>query len=184
MLGTKAGEGKGGEDLIRLRPYKPSDAWHLLDWWEGASEEDFLKWSAGKFEYPLTIEQLDTYFSEWCLRNDDGWLMTALDEAGTPVGHFILRLADYEAGTLRMGFIVVTPHVRGKGYGKQMVSQALRYTFEILGMERVSLGVFENNPQARACYEAAGFRKKEYVPDYLEYGGAVYGAYEMEAVRP
>lgn len=48
--------------MIRLRPYKPGDAWNLLEWWENAGEEDFLMWSCGEFSYPLTIEELDGYF--------------------------------------------------------------------------------------------------------------------------
>jgi RimJ/RimL family protein N-acetyltransferase len=167
--------------MLRLRPYKPSDANLLLDWWKDASEEDFVKWSAGNFEYPLTMEQLDAYYKKWC-ETENGWLMTALDESGTPVGHFIMRLADYDAGTLRMGFIVVNPYIRGKGYGGQMVSQALKYAFEILGMKEVSLGVFANNPKAKECYEKAGFSEKEYVPEYLNYKGVTYPAYEMKAV--
>ncbi|MCI8453758.1 MAG: GNAT family N-acetyltransferase [Lachnospiraceae bacterium] len=169
--------------MVRLRPYKPSDAWHLLKWWEGVSEKEFIKWSAGKFQYPLTIEQLDTYFSEWCLQRDDGWLMTALDTAGEPSGHFILRLVDYEAGTARIGFIVINPKLRGRGLGKEMVCQALCYAFGLLGLKRVSLGVFVNNKRAMACYEAAGFIQKEYVPEYMKYNGEAYGVYEMEAKR-
>ena len=99
--------------MIRLRPYKPSDASYLLKWWEGADEETFIKWSCGKFDYPLSMDQLERHFEQWCIREEKGWLMTALDEAGTPVGHFIMRLADYETGHIRMGFIVVTPDARG-----------------------------------------------------------------------
>lgn len=168
--------------MIRLRPYKPSDAWSLLEWWEGADKEAFVKWSCNKFEYPLSIEQLDGYFSLWCLREDSGWLMTALDERGKPVGHFLMRLADYEAGTIRMGFIVVDPKTRGKGYGKEMMKQALWYAFRILGMKKVTLGVFKNNPQAKACYEAVGFSEATYVAEYVNYDGVVYDGYEMEAV--
>lgn len=168
--------------MIRLRPYKPSDAWNVLRWWEGTDEETFIKWSCGKFEYPLTIEQMDVYFSRWCLREEHGWLMTALDEKGTPIGHFIMRLVDFEENSVRLGFIVVDPAARGKGYGKKMIEKALQYAFEVLGMKRVTLGVFENNPQAKTCYEAVGFTVKEYVPDYHTQNGVTYAAYEMEAV--
>ena len=168
--------------MIRLRPYKPSDAWKLLSWWESADEETFIKWSCGKFSYPLTIEQLDSYFSHWCLQSDDGWLMTALDEDGMPVGHFLMRLADYKENSVRLGFIVADPKKRGKGYGKKMMKKALQYAFDVLGMQRASLGVFENNPQAKACYEAVGFTAKEYIPDYHTQNGVTYAAYEMEAV--
>lgn len=168
--------------MIRLRPYKPSDAWPLLAWWEGADEQAFVMWSAGKFEYPLAIEQLDGYFSEWCLREDSGWLMTGLDESGKPVGHFIMRMADYEAGTIRMGLIVIDPKQRGKSLGKEMISQALKYAFEVLCMERVTLVVFEDNASAKSCYESAGFVEKEYLPNYAEYKGKAYAGYLMEAV--
>lgn len=169
--------------MIRLRPYKPSDAWPLLEWWKDSDERSFVMWSAGKFEYPLTIEQLDGYFSEWCLREDSGWLMTALDGSGKPVGHFILRMADYEAGTVRLGFIVLDPKERGTGMGKELISQALKYAFEVLGMERATLVVFEENASAKACYEAAGFVGKEYIPQYIEYKGASYAGRLMEAAR-
>jgi len=176
-------EHSGGKYMIRLRPYKPGDAFPLVEWWSGASEEEFLKWSCEKFTYPLAIEELDGYFSDWCLRENTGWLMTALDEKGEPVGHFLLRLADYEEDSVRMGFIVVAPRVRGTGCGKEMMEKALLYAFEILGMKKVTLAVFENNPAAKKCYEAAGFREKSYVPDYLTRGGVNWGAFEMEAVR-
>ena len=169
--------------MIRLRPYKPSDAAYLLKWWEGADEERFVKWSCGKFDYPLSKEQLDTYFATWCLEEESGWLMTAMDDSGKPVGHFIMRLADYEESSIRLGFIVVDPGARGMGYGKEMISQALKYAFDVVGMKKASLGVFENNPQAKACYEGVGFTAKEYVSDYLLYKGVTYAAFEMEAVN-
>jgi RimJ/RimL family protein N-acetyltransferase len=46
---------------------------------------------------------------------------------------------------------------RGRGFGRQAVEQACRYAFDALGMERVFLHVFEDNRQAIAAYEAAGF---------------------------
>lgn len=169
--------------MIRLRPYKPGDAFRLLEWWKDADKETFKKWSLGKFSYPLTMEELDSYFSKWCLQEENGWLMTALNDEGTPVGHFNMRLADYEKETVRMGFIVVAPDTRGKHFGRQMMEQALEYAFHVLGMKTVTLGVFENNPGARACYKAAGFRETAYIPEYFQDEDGVYGGYEMEAVH-
>ena len=167
--------------MIRLRPYKPGDAWNLLEWWENAGEEDFLMWSCGEFSYPLAIEELDGYFARWCLQETDGWPMTALDEKGTPVGHFLVRKTDYEDAEARVGFIMTAPEIRGKGLGKEFAGQILRYVFQVLGMKKVSLAVFDKNTQAKACYEAAGFKAVSHIPDHLEYKGTVYGAYEMEA---
>lgn len=45
-----------------------------------------------------------------------------------------------------------------KGYGTDMMNVCLRYAFLELGLERVSLGVFEYNPRAVRSYEKAGFQ--------------------------
>ena len=116
--------------MMRLRPYKPSDAKNLLTWWTGVPEDIFVMWSNGKFEYPLTMEQLDSYFQTWCLEEENGWLMTALDEAGVPVGHVMMRLADYQAESIRFGFIIVDPDARGKGYGKALLKELAKITID------------------------------------------------------
>jgi RimJ/RimL family protein N-acetyltransferase len=46
----------------------------------------------------------------------------------------------------------------GKGYGTDMMKIALHYAFSELGMQRVSLGLFEYNPRALRSYEKAGFQ--------------------------
>ena len=83
--------------------------------------------------------------------------MTAFDESG-PMGHLILRFTDESKSTLRFGFVIVDDRKRGRGYGREMLSLALRFAFEILRVERVILGVFENNLAAYRCYRAACFQ--------------------------
>ena len=38
------------------------------------------------------------------------------------------------------------------------IALSLKYAFEILKADRVTLGVFDNNPPACRCYRSAGFR--------------------------
>ena len=40
-----------------------------------------------------------------------------------------------------------------------MLKQGLKYAFEILGAEKVTIGVFENNLPAYRCYKAVGFQE-------------------------
>ena len=70
--------------MMRLRPYKPSDADKLLSWWKGVPEELFVMWSNGRFEYPLTMEQMETYFQTWCVDEENGWLMNTLSGEAFP----------------------------------------------------------------------------------------------------
>ncbi len=40
-----------------------------------------------------------------------------------------------------------------------MIKMAVRYAFDMLKAEKITLGVFDNNPSAYYCYKAAGFRE-------------------------
>ncbi|MDO4261081.1 MAG: GNAT family protein [Eubacteriales bacterium] len=140
--------------MLKLRPYKDSDAETVAGWL--SDEEGFWKWCAGQYKrYPALPEDIRGFYREQ--QADPGFFeMTAL-EGVKVVGHLVMRYLDPEQTDLKFGFIIVDPSVRGKGYGRQMLTLALRYAFEILRAERVSLGVFENNPAAARCYEGLGF---------------------------
>ena len=169
--------------MMRLRPYKPSDADKLLSWWTEVPEEIFVMWSNGKFVYPLTMEQLEDYFQTWCVDEENGWLMTALDEAGNPVGHFIMRLADYESESIRFGFIIVDPNARGKGYGTAAAKLMIRYCFEELKLHRLFLRVYAENEQAIRSYEKAGFVKEAYLHDDVFVNGRFWDIVLMGIVN-
>lgn len=143
--------------MIRLRPWKKGDREMMKDWL--LEERQFHMWSGGKFAYPLTVEQLKERdeCTEW---EERAWSMAALDDEGKLVGHFSFREVDYEKGSAHMGFIVIDPKRRGGGLGKEMVSQAVRYAFEILGLSRVTLNVMEENRAAYACYRSIGFQEE------------------------
>ena len=66
---------------------------------------------------------------------------------------------DIKKKSLRFGFVIVDSQKRGNGYGREMLNLAIRYGFEILKAEKITLGVFENNKAAYHCYRAAGFRE-------------------------
>lgn len=46
---------------------------------------------------------------------------------------------------------------RGQGYGTQALKLMLRYAFDELNLQRVTLDIFEYNPRAIQPYEKAGF---------------------------
>ena len=58
---------------------------------------------------------------------------------------------------------------------------AVKYAYEKLGAKKVSLGVFENNPSAIHCYEAAGFYRVS-LPETESYEclGETWNCIEME----
>ena len=98
-----------------------------------------------------------------------------------PVGHLIMRFTDAEKSTLRFGFVIVDDSKRGMGYGKQMLELALGFAFDILKVQKVTLGVLENNPGAYYCYQAAGFRDVPTdEPEYYHLMGQKVKCLELE----
>ncbi len=133
--------------MIRIRPYRAPDADTILSWCQ--DEKVFYQWTAGILgDFPVTKNRF--CFVESLMP------FTAFDETGI-VGFFTLRNPDETLNELRFGFVIIDPHKRGKGYGKDMLQLGLKFSFEIYGAKRVSLGVFENNLYAYYCYKAAGF---------------------------
>lgn len=168
---------------LRLRQYKPCDADSIVSWIK--DEKALRKWSSDRFgDFPITSFDINNKYFENngdCYEPDNFYPVTAFDESGV-VGHLILRYTDEEKKVIRFGFVIVDDSKRGKGYGKQMLTLAIKYTFEILGAEKITLGVFDNNISAYHCYKAAGFTEsgKEFFCEIL---GEQWKIIEMEVKR-
>ena len=138
---------------LTLRPYKPLDAAVITSWLK--NEYLMRQWCADRYEhYPVTPEEMNTYYDRYI----DGQRSRALTmvDNGDIVGYITLRNPADNPTEQRLGFVIVDDSKRGRGLGKVLVSIAVKYAFEALGATKVSLGVFENNPAARRCYERLG----------------------------
>ena len=141
--------------MLKLRPFRPSDAAIILTWVK--DEVVFRKWVADRYDhYPITPKDMIIHYD--VLRKSHCFYpMTAVDDSGV-VGHLILRYTDEDKKTLRLGFIIVDDSKRSMGYGRAMVELTVKYGFDVLKADKITLGVFENNENAHCCYQAAGFR--------------------------
>ena len=139
-----------------FRPYKACDAEVIVRWL--LDEKSFYQWSAGLLgEYPITAETLNAYYDRQ-KDNPNYMVFVACNEEDKPVGQLFIKYLDEKKEKVRFGFIVVDPTIRGKGYGKKLLSFAKKYAFEFLGAKEIGLGVFSNNPRAMHCYETMGFK--------------------------
>ena len=143
-----------------LRDYKEEDGSVIAGWIR--SEEELYKWSADRFnKYPLSGDDMNENYAP---QIDTGrfYPLTAVDDNEDVMGHFIIRYpgADDDS-SVRFGFVIVDPSLRGKGCGKEMLRLGIAYVREHLSASRIDLGVFDNNPGAKRCYEAVGFREYE-----------------------
>lgn len=139
---------------LTLRPYQPTDAAVITSWLK--NEYLMRQWCADRYErYPVTPEDMNSYHERYIDgQRSHAMTMTDGDEV---VGYITLRTPADDPTELRLGFVIVDDSKRGRGLGKALVEMAVSYAFEQLAATKVSLGVFDNNPSAIRCYEAAGF---------------------------
>lgn len=162
---------------MKLRPYKKEDAAIITSWIK--SEDDLYKWSADIYnKFPLSAEDMNANY-EPQLAAGRFYPLTAIDCEGNIAGHFIIRYPNpKDLTSVRFGFVIVDPAIRGKSYGKEMLRLGIQYSKNELKAKHVGLGVFENNESARHCYEAVGFKKIG--EEKYEMSNATWNCIEME----
>ena len=137
---------------MTLRPFTFDDAPIILSWIKDKAA--FRKWCADR--YPVYPPKPNDMVAQYAA--DTVFPYTAIDAAGKVVGHIMLRYPDSSKVVIRFGFVIVDDQLRGKGYGKEMLQLAIQKAKQEYGAERITLGVFDNNPSALRCYESVGFQ--------------------------
>ena len=165
---------------MELRRYIASDAQVITKWMK--NEYAFRQWSADRYEnYPITADDMNNYYSQY--NDDELYKLTAIckDEI---IGHLTIRFIDEARKIARLGFVIIDDTKRGNGYGKELVSSALKYAFEELKADKATLGVFENNTPAINCYLSCGFKivEKEMIENY-QCMGEIWNCIEMEIMK-
>lgn len=160
-----------------LRIYKKEDAPIIAEWLR--SEKELYKWSADRFnKYPLSGKDINENYAPQ-IETGRFIPLTAVNDDGEVVGHFIIRYPhDDDDRSVRFGFVIIDPALRGKGYGKELLRIGVEYVKENLNATRIDLGVFENNESARHCYEAVGFT--EYAQRKCEMPIGIWNCADME----
>ena len=137
---------------MTLRPFTIDDAPIILSWIKDLSA--FRKWSADR--YPTFPPKPEEMVAQYAAENI--FPFTAIDNDGNIIGHIMLRYPDFSKTVIRFGFVIVDDNLRGKGYGKQMLQQAIQKAQQEFGAKKITLGVFDNNPSAFYCYQSVGFK--------------------------
>ena len=138
------------QDFMTLRPFNINDAPTILSWCK--DKHAFRLWSADRYkDYPAKPEEMMEQYN-----SNNMYPLTAVVD-NLIIGHILLRYPSEDKTVIRFGFVIVDDSKRGKGYGKQMLRLAIDYAKRELGAQKITLGVFDNNPSAIHCYESVGF---------------------------
>jgi RimJ/RimL family protein N-acetyltransferase len=90
----------------------------------------------------------------WLEHHDYAWII----EVGSPIGHIRLDHVDVRDRRASLAIGIDDPARLGKGLGTDAIKLVEQYTFQQLGLHRLSVRVVAYNSRAIHAYEKCGFR--------------------------
>ena len=161
---------------MRIRPYiENKDFEYLAKWID--DEKIHALWCANLIPYPVTKENLRSFLEKSAMEWTDS-AYVATEDNGKVIGFFCYSVnVDDNTGFLRL--VVVDREKRGAGYGRKMLQLALKYAFDITGVELVQLNVFDGNEAAKHCYEKVGFVEESISRDVFPYKNEMWSRCHM-----
>lgn len=88
-------------------------------------------------------------------------------------------LNDLDADNAAMNFRIALTGAYGQGYGTEATRAVVAHGFDVVGLHRISLGVYAFNPRALRSYEKCGFRREGVARDALRWDGEWYDEITM-----
>lgn len=161
---------------MNFRKYKEDDAKEILSWIK--DEREFRLWSADRYNnYPALPSDINDNYLQ-CQKTLNFYPFTLEDE-GKVIGHLILRNSGEDKEVVRLGFFIVDRNIRGKGYGKKLIKEAIKYAKKELGAKEINLGVFTSNESAYECYKSVGFNVVDVEKDAYRFYDEQWDCAEM-----
>ncbi|HEY9475871.1 MAG TPA: GNAT family protein [Mycobacteriales bacterium] len=95
------------------------------------------------------------------------------------LGEAVLNEFDPHNESVNYRIGLVGPAVFGLGYGTEATRLVLDHAFDVAGLHRVSLEVYDFNPRAQRVYEKCGFRREGTHREALRWDGRWHDAISM-----
>ena len=140
--------------MLHLRPYRKADFQSISSWLSDPQDHAF--WCGDIFPYPLARKDFEQKLAaDEVQYGSCGY--TAIREDGTPVGFAVLSFNEVEH-TGMICYLIVDAQLRHQGHGTEMLRLLCKYSRLILGINQLTLNVFDSNVKAINCYQKCGFK--------------------------
>lgn len=142
--------------LVRLAAYNPeSDAASVAVW---SRDTEYHRLGDNDPAYPRSVKMARDWLERGSDRNFGFAIRTLSDDC--LIGDVGVWVESWIHGEGWAGIGIGERTYWGNGYGTEAMRLLLRFAFEELNLQRVSLGVYTYNPRAIRSYEKAGFRRE------------------------
>ncbi|MFZ0168390.1 MAG: GNAT family protein [Candidatus Dormiibacterota bacterium] len=167
-------------ELVRLAAPRPEDADLFSHWSE---DGEYRRLADTEAPRPLSAE----YFRDRDQAADPAADMIEFRirtlEDDRLVGYVAIFTIEWHNGNGWIAVGIGDPADRGRGFGKEAVSLALRYAFHELGLQRLSLDVIADNRPAIELYRALGFQEEGRMRERVHRDGSTADLIYMGLLR-
>ena len=165
---------------MKLERFRLKHLPKVLSWIN--SEAQMVQWAGPAFAWPLTQKQLREHLR--AARTKPVSLYPfAWTHRGTILGYCELAQYNPRWGLAILSRVLIAPGRRHEGLGRRMVSQAVRFGFEELGLHRIGLSVFDFNRAAIRCYASVGFTLEGTLRQSARVGNSYWNCHVMSLLR-
>jgi RimJ/RimL family protein N-acetyltransferase len=145
--------------MIELKPFERSDFNTLIRW---LPSEEFMIQACGRtFQFPLTNEQLEHYIRGAEEVPAERMIFKAVDTANNKhIGNITLERIDRKNLSASVACVLIGDDAyKGKGICKIMMQKIISTAFDKLGLNKLTLNVYDFNLTAIKCYQSTGFNE-------------------------
>jgi RimJ/RimL family protein N-acetyltransferase len=140
--------------LTRLTAVNPDTDAEIVARWSGDSQ--FWRLAQTEPAFPVASKYVKQKLEERSIDRQAFAIRTLADDC--LIGLIGLYTIFWHQREAFMGIQIGERDYWGKGYGTDALQALLRYAFDELNLQRVSLSFLEGNARARRSYEKCGFR--------------------------
>ena len=140
-------------ERVLLRPLGTPDLRRCVKWF---SDPQIIRYLGRNS--PVTMAEEERWFRDYERRTNEQ--IFAIEVEGRHLGNVGLHKIDRAHRKAEIGIVIGETGAWSRGYGTEAMRVALRYAFEVLGMNKVSLEVLEYNDRAIRTYERIGFQRE------------------------
>lgn len=166
-------------ERVYLRPYEADDARLIFTWFN----DPLVTYYMFTGQRPKTQEQIRAQI-EKDVASEENTIFIAVDIAnGDAVGLVGLYEIDHTARKAEMRIIIGNQSYWGKGFGTEMTDLIDFYGFDRLNLNRVYLGVTDENKGGVRAYEKAGYVREGVLKQDIYRNSRYYDSVRMGLMR-
>lgn len=140
-------------NLVRLRAPERGDLPTFVRWFNDPETTQFLLRGP-----PMSLEGEEQWYVDLEKRDDSVFCIETLE--GKLIGNIGIMHINWTDRSAEIGVMIGEKDHWGRGFGTDAITLLLRYMFEELSIERVSLYCDEKNIRAQRSYQKCGFRQE------------------------